>query len=74
MYKIMSNKAATYSCTCPQCDSYFLFTQSELNYNDPFSELAYFDCPCCGAVLTNDKAVKMSKMSWWKSSFDETII
>ena len=57
MFKIISNKAATYSGTCPQCDSYFLFTQSELNYNDPFSDLAYFDCPCCGAVLTNDKAV-----------------
>ena len=57
MFKIISNKAITYSCICPQCDSYFLFTQSELNYNDPFSNLAYFDCPCCGAVLTNDKAV-----------------
>ena len=45
MYKIMSNKAATYSCTCPQCNSYFLFTQSELKYSDEFSNFAYFICP-----------------------------
>lgn len=60
MYKIMSNKAATYSCTCPQCDSYFLFTQSELKYSDEFSNFAYFMCPCCGANLRQDKAARMS--------------
>lgn len=58
MYKIISNEALTYECTCPMCNSYFLFTQSELMYNDPFSNLAYFDCPCCGTVLTKDIATK----------------
>ena len=36
MYKIISNKATTYSCTCPVCNSYFLFTQGELQYQDVF--------------------------------------
>ena len=63
MYKIISNKAKTYSCTCPVCNSYFLFTQGELQYQDAFSDLAYFDCPCCGAVLTNDKAEKAHRQS-----------
>ena len=57
MFKIISNKATTYSCICPVCSSHFLFTKGELQYQDCFSDLAYFDCPCCGAVLTNDKAV-----------------
>lgn len=71
MYKIMSNKAATYSCTCPQCDSYFLFTQSELKYSDEFSNFAYFICPCCGANLRQDKA---ARMPWAHDSFNEAII
>lgn len=71
MYKILSNKAVTYSCTCPQCNSYFLFTQSELKYSDEFSNFAYFICPCCGANLRQDKAVRMSNAHGF---FNEAII
>lgn len=60
MFKIISNKAITYSCVCPVCSSYFLFTKGEFQYQDCFSDLAYFDCPCYGVVLTNDKAVLLS--------------
>lgn len=71
MYKIISNRAITYSCTCPQCDSDFLFTQSELHYDDAFSDDTCFDCPCCGTVLTKNKAVKML---YAHDSFNETTI
>lgn len=76
MYKIITNRAKVYNCTCPTCESNFLCDESEIKFEPDFicydvarnAAWEYIICPCCGSHMGTQYAF-IDDMN--KECFDE---